>query len=168
MRDNIMLVECLDCEETYLADDLCDGCKCSKCNGHLVERGFIKEMEESIKEIEDKINRAKNNGLIRKYIPKKPTPAPIERVKESKDGSTKQKGIELSIELDTTELKGKLDEIEEQLDRINNKSKVLNCGELYMTGTSILNMNVDEISNTAIKEMAEVIKDTIRMLVYKE
>ena len=67
MNSKPMLFECLECRETYLADNLCDGCKCPKCNGHVVGRGFIKEIEESLKDMQDKINRAKKNGLIRKY-----------------------------------------------------------------------------------------------------
>jgi DNA-directed RNA polymerase subunit RPC12/RpoP len=66
MNSKPMLFECLECGETYLADNLCDGCNCPKCNGHIVGRGFIKEIEEDLKEMQNKINRAKENGLIRK------------------------------------------------------------------------------------------------------
>ncbi len=84
-------------------------------------------------------------------------------------GNGKDKAtLTIHINANTTELKGKLDEIEEQLDRINNKSEVLDYGELYAIGTSTLGMSVDEISNTAIKEMAEIAKDAMRMLIYKE
>lgn len=67
MNSKPILFECLDCKETYLADNLCDGYKCPRCNGHIVARGFVKELEENAKDMQDKINRAKENGLIRKY-----------------------------------------------------------------------------------------------------
>lgn len=67
MNSKPMLFECMECRETYLADNLCDGYNCPKCNGHVVARGYIKEIEEGIKVTRDKINRAKENGLIRKY-----------------------------------------------------------------------------------------------------
>lgn len=67
MNSKPMLFECLDCSETYLADNLCDGCKCPKCNGHVVGIGFVKEIEEGLKDMQNKIIRAKENGLIRTY-----------------------------------------------------------------------------------------------------
>lgn len=67
MNSKPMLFECIDCKETYLADNLCNGCKCPKCNGRVASRGFIKEIEERLKDMQDKVNRAKENGLIRKY-----------------------------------------------------------------------------------------------------
>ncbi len=67
MNSKTMLFECLDCKETYLADNLCDGCNCPRCKGLVMGRGFIKEIEEGLKDTQDKINRAKENGLIRKY-----------------------------------------------------------------------------------------------------
>mgnify|MGYP001191703519 CR=1 FL=1 len=67
MDSKLMLFECIECEETYLADNLCDGYNCPKCNGHIVPKGFIKEIEEGIKDVQNKIKRAKKNGLIRKY-----------------------------------------------------------------------------------------------------
>lgn len=67
MNSKPMLFECLDCKETYLADNLCDGYKCPKCNGHITERGFVNEIEKSIKDMQNKIKTAKKNGLIRNY-----------------------------------------------------------------------------------------------------
>lgn len=74
MNSKPMLLECLDCGETYLADNLCEGYRCPKCDGFIVGRGFIKDleenmagMEERIKVTRDKITKAKENGLIRKY-----------------------------------------------------------------------------------------------------
>ena len=67
LKNDYMLFECLECGETYLADNRCDGYNCPKCNGHIVPRGFIKEIEEGIKDVQDKVNKAKHNGLIRKY-----------------------------------------------------------------------------------------------------
>jgi DNA-directed RNA polymerase subunit RPC12/RpoP len=80
MNSKLMLLECINCKETYLADDKCDGYNCPKCNGHIVPRGFIEKMEESIKETQYKIKKAKGNGLIRNYykyhIPPKPEGPP--------------------------------------------------------------------------------------------
>ncbi|MBU5425003.1 hypothetical protein KQI41_01155 [Tissierella pigra] len=67
MNSKTMLFECIECKETYLADNLCDGYNCPKCEGIIVGRGFIKDIEEGLKDMQDKINKAKENGLIRKY-----------------------------------------------------------------------------------------------------
>lgn len=166
MNSKPMLFECLECGETYLADNLCDGYKCPKCDGYVVGRGFIKEIERLIKEDQRKINRAKENGLIRKYTKSQEINDCIHGVDyaSERDKTT----MTLYIGADTSELKEKLNELEEQLDRINDKLEELNYGELYTIGTSTLGMSVDEISNTAIKEMAEIVKDAMRMLIYKE
>ncbi len=67
MNSKPMLFECLNCKETYLADNLCDGYNCPKCNGHIKPLGFIKDIEEGIREMRNKIKKAKKNGLIRNY-----------------------------------------------------------------------------------------------------
>lgn len=61
------LFECIDCKETYLADNLCDGYKCPECGGMVIEIGSLEGAEEAIEEMTNKVNKAKRNGLIRKY-----------------------------------------------------------------------------------------------------
>lgn len=72
MNGKPMLLECVECKETYLADNLCDGYKCPKCNGMVVGIGFMRkifvsDIEKEMKDIQYKIDKAKENGLIRKY-----------------------------------------------------------------------------------------------------
>lgn len=174
MNDKTILLECEDCGEVFLGDNLCDGYMCPICeSGSVVSFGVmrnvtIKEIEENIKarekgleEDKDTIARAKKNGLIRTYNKRK------NELTSEIDYSSKGDETVGMLYLDTTEVKEKLDEIEEQLDRINNKTEALDYEELYEIGTSTLASSVDEISNTAVKEMAEIIKDAMRMLIYK-
>lgn len=76
MNSKPMLFECLNCKETYLADNLCEGYNCPKCNGRIIAIGFMHKIEEDLKDIKNKIKKAKKNGLIRNYykyhIPPKP------------------------------------------------------------------------------------------------
>ncbi len=67
------------------------------------------------------------------------------KIKQPKNTET----FEVGVELDTTEAKEKLNEIEKQLDRINYK--------------------IEDISLKLGKnELGEILTDTIRMLVYKD
>lgn len=89
MKNDYMLFECLECGETYLADNRCDGYKCPECDGHIVPRGFIKGIEEDIKDMQDKVNKAKHNGLIRKY--------------KRKDDNTRIEDINITINFNAEE-----------------------------------------------------------------
>lgn len=70
MKGKYLLMECVDCGETYLGDNMCDGCKCNKCDGPAVGLGFmgkvlIRDIEEELNGMQNKISKAKSNGLIR-------------------------------------------------------------------------------------------------------
>ena len=67
------ILECLDCKETYLADNFSDGYNCPKCAGYTRPIGNIEEMEKQIKQMVIEISKAKRNGLIRNYF-KHPNP----------------------------------------------------------------------------------------------
>lgn len=91
------------------------------------------------------------NGALEEYLRAEPL-LKLHNLKSIEEYAKEKPSLGLKprhISINTTEVEEKLDEIEEQIDRINDKAAM---------STEIV----------AIKEMAEIIKDTIRMLVYKE
>lgn len=119
MNSKPMLFECLgDCKETYLADNLCDGYRCPKCNGHIAERGFIKELEENARDMQDKIIRAKENGLIREY---NASVEPNKCIYGVDYGSGRD--ITVTVKMDTEQI-GKIKEIIKLFDDLDKTKRV--------------------------------------------
>lgn len=119
MNSEPMLAECLGCNETYLADNLCGGYRCPKCNGYTTERGFIEDLEERVKDLQDKIDKAKENGLIRKYT----TSAKTNKCRYGVDyGSGRD--ITVTVKIDTEQIK----KIEDLTKLFDDFSKIKRAG----------------------------------------
>lgn len=107
VNSKTMILECLDCKETYLADDPCDGYNCPKCNGMVIGMGSLEGAEESIEEMTNIVNKAKHNGLIRKY--------------KRKDKNTRTENISITINFNAEEFSKDLaEELSKAIERQRN------------------------------------------------
>ncbi|AEB77643.1 non-transporter ABC protein [Clostridium botulinum] len=91
-----ILCECQKCGKTFIVDKNKDGLRCNNCEGALVARGYVDDLKDGIKEMQNDITKA-------------------ERIYSR---TKKDNTITVKLKLDTTEFNNKLHEVGERLEYI--------------------------------------------------